>query len=293
MSAPGLGQFRVPQPSTVVTSYGPVVVRDAGTDGVAVVMAHGWAADGLTNWLRAFEPLVAAGYRPVAVDLPGHGGTPLAGEFALQDCALVVAEICHYVGTPAVLLGYSMGGPVMQLAARDHLDAVGLVHIATAARLAPTALERGLLGGLHRAGSLAVAAVATLRFLASAAAPAAGDVEHDLSAHAAWLAKNASKRALVEAAGELARFDSRAWVADLDTEAVSVITTADRAVPPSSQRELADLTRAVVHEIPYGHLACLRPGFGRMVTDVVAQLAQPTAVVREPTEPPGRRRTAL
>ena len=77
VTATGVGRFGAPTPHMVETSVGPVVVRDAGGRGLPVVLLHGWFADGLTNWVQVFQPLAQAGYRPIAVDMPGHGGSPL------------------------------------------------------------------------------------------------------------------------------------------------------------------------------------------------------------------------
>lgn len=93
VTATGVGRFAVPTPHMVETSVGPVVVRDAGGRGVPVVLIHGWFADGLTNWIQVFEQLAHAGYRPMAVDMPGHGGSPLVGRFSFDRCATAVADL--------------------------------------------------------------------------------------------------------------------------------------------------------------------------------------------------------
>jgi 3-oxoadipate enol-lactonase len=276
VTATGVGRFGAPAPVMVETSVGPVVVRDAGGRGLPVVLVHGWFADGLTNWLQVFQPLAQAGYRPVAVDLPGHGGSPLVGRFSIERCATAVADVIADCSPqrPAVLAGYSMGGPVSQTVARDHPDQVaGLVQIATAAHIIPSTVNRGLLGGIARAAGVAEAAGATLNFVSRfrRGAPSA-DPAQDLGAHVAWTLRATSKRALLEAAGELARFDSRAWLGTLEVPAESIVTRDDRAVPPAAQRELAALLRAGVLELRWGHVACLRPGFGPATTEAVTRV---------------------
>jgi 3-oxoadipate enol-lactonase len=61
-------------------------------------------------------------------------------------------------------------------------------------------------------------------------------------------------RDIAEAGRELGRFDSRPWLAPLPVPAAVVMTTADEAVPPFKQRQLADALRATVFEAPVRHL---------------------------------------
>jgi pimeloyl-ACP methyl ester carboxylesterase len=281
VTATGVGRFGAPSPHMVETSVGPVVVRDAGGRGLPIVLLHGWFADGLTNWLQAFQPLAQAGYRPVAIDMPGHGGSPLVGRFSFDRCATAVAEVIGGAAhdhakpaRPAILVGYSMGGPISQTVARDHpAQVAGLVEIATAAHIIPSSVNRGLMGGIARAAGVAEAAGATLNFVSRfrRGAPSANRAQ-DLGAHVAWTLRATSKRALLEAAGELARFDSRPWIGAIDLPAESIVTVDDRAVPPASQRELAALLGAGVIELRWGHVACLRPGFGPATTDAVSRV---------------------
>jgi 3-oxoadipate enol-lactonase len=281
ITATGVGRFGAPTPRLVETSVGPVVVRDAGGRGLPVVLVHGWFADGLTNWVQVFQPLAQAGYRPIAVDMPGHGGSPLVGRFSIDRCATAVADVVVGAGSPhsstgraAVLVGYSMGGPISQTVARDHPEQVaGLVEIATAAHIVPSGAGRRVMAGFSRTASLAEAAGATINFVSRfrRGEPSTNPAQ-DLGAHVAWTLRATSKRGLLEAAGELARFDSRPWIGEMDVPAMSVVTAVDRAVPAAAQRELAAAQRARVVELDWGHVACLRPGFGPAVTDAVTRV---------------------
>lgn len=274
ITATGVGRFGAPAPQMVETSVGPVIVRDAGGRGRPVVLVHGWFADGLTNWVQVFQPLAQAGYRPIAVDMPGHGGSPLEGRFSIERCSAAVGDVITGASDrPAIVIGYSMGGPISQTLARDHPDQVaGLVEIATAAHLIPSTVNRRVLAGFARTAGLAEAAGATLNLLSRfrRGEPSSGRSQ-DLGAHVAWTLRATSKRALVEAAGELARFDSRPWVGALEVPAEAIVTRTDRAVPPAAQRELASALRAGVIEVEWGHVACLRPGFGPAVTEAATR----------------------
>jgi pimeloyl-ACP methyl ester carboxylesterase len=105
--------------------------RESRDDAPAVVLIHG-----LLDWHRAWNPvtarLVAAGFRVLAVDLPGHG---LSGRsdvpYTLEWNARVigswfdVAEVRN-----ASVVGHSYGGGVAQMLCLTHahrMDRLGLV----------------------------------------------------------------------------------------------------------------------------------------------------------------------
>jgi len=118
-----------------VPGRGEFFVRDTGGTGPVVLLLHGWMFPSDLNWLRQYAPLRAAGYRVLAMDLRGHGrGLRSSAAFRLIDCAddadavLATLEVER-----AVVVGYSMGGPVAQLLAVQHPARVaGLVLCATA-----------------------------------------------------------------------------------------------------------------------------------------------------------------
>ncbi len=87
-------------------------VEIAGS-GPAVLLLHGFTGslrtlDGMAGGLRA------AGFRTLAVDLLGHGGSDAPREpqdYAIERCADDLARVLDSAGTPrAAVLGYSMGG---------------------------------------------------------------------------------------------------------------------------------------------------------------------------------------
>ncbi|MBK8250574.1 MAG: alpha/beta fold hydrolase [Gemmatimonadetes bacterium] len=91
------------------------VVEAGPTDGAPVVLVHGWACSAYF-FRRLMAPLAAAGYRAVALDLRGHGGSsrPTAIEpyTAPAMRAFVVAAL-DAVGIPrAHVVAHSLGGGV-------------------------------------------------------------------------------------------------------------------------------------------------------------------------------------
>jgi pimeloyl-ACP methyl ester carboxylesterase len=76
-----------------------------------VLLVHG-AWHGAWCWDRVLGPLRALGYRPEAMDLPGHGDSPeLFSD--LHGDADAVASRLDVIGEPTLLVGHSYGGMVI------------------------------------------------------------------------------------------------------------------------------------------------------------------------------------
>lgn len=251
---PGLPPARIVH----VPGHGELFVRDqpGPTDAPPVVLLHGWVATADLNWFTVFEPLSGVG-RVLAPDHRGHGrGARHSSPFRLSDVADDVAALIRQeLGQPAVVAGYSMGGPVAQLLWQRHPDVVhGLVLCATAAqfrfsplmglgwsamafyqlgrRLLPrTWIERALMAQVE--GRLPITLSATVGVGDSSAGPLLPWIVSEVErGHAEDIA---------EAGRELGRFDSRDWMGDVDIPVAQIVTIRDRLVPPSFQHQLHDL----------------------------------------------------
>ena len=91
----------------------------------AVLLLHGLGADG-SSWQLQFEPLIAAGFRPIAPDAPGFGSSPYhGGGWKLSRVAQEIAGLLAELELDAAhVVGISMGGVIAQ---RLVLDFPGLV----------------------------------------------------------------------------------------------------------------------------------------------------------------------
>jgi 3-oxoadipate enol-lactonase len=103
--------------------------EEAG-DGVAVVLLHAGVAD-RTMWREHLEPLAAAGYRVIAVDLPGFGEAPVPSD---EDAPWAdVLETMDALGVErATLVGNSFGGAValrMAAVAPARVTALALISV--------------------------------------------------------------------------------------------------------------------------------------------------------------------
>lgn len=88
-----------------------VAYRDAGA-GETLLFVHGIAGDSRT-WLQPMRRL-AARYRVVAPDLPGHGGSARgAGDYSLGAHACFLRDLLKELGIQrATLVGHSLGGGI-------------------------------------------------------------------------------------------------------------------------------------------------------------------------------------
>ncbi len=253
--------IQMPPARTVnVPGHGEMFLRDTDptrpTDPArpVVMLLHGWIASADLNWYGAYADLVKAGYRVLAVDHRGHGrGLRPLVPFRLADCAADAAATMRTLRVaPATVVGYSMGGAIAQLVARDHPDVVsGLVLSGTAQHWREPQVRR-----VWRAmGAFGLMLSLSPRGTWRAGFRRVGLTE---SARTAWLQSELlrhSARDIAEAGRELGRFDSRPWLSTAARmPSAVVVTTRDEAVPPRKQRELAAAMGAQVFEAPVRHL---------------------------------------
>ena len=255
-------QFEVPAPHVLEIDGAQISVRDGGGPGQPLLLIHGWSADGLLNWGSTYAPLYRDGWRPISFDLPGHGSSRDPQAVSIERCAQLASGVLDLLhASPAVVVGYSLGGPVSQTLARNHPHQVaGLVQVATGARNLPNDLLRpgARIGSVLAAQGIRIGH----RALHHGMAPAIGDGDHhSMLAHTAWLARTMGYSDLAALGLELAAYDSRSWIHDLTAPAHCVITDGDRLVRDHVQDELAELLNASVTHATGGHMACITRPF--------------------------------
>jgi 3-oxoadipate enol-lactonase len=239
-----------------VPGRGELFVRDTGGDGPPVLLLHGWMFSADLNWYCTYGPLEEAGYRVIALDHRGHGrGLRGPEPFRLKDCADdAAALLAHLKVQPAIVVGYSMGGPIASLLARDHPRLVsGLILGATSLDWSGRRMRTfwRTMAALRLALGLAPESL-WQRSLKAAGFPR--------SAITTWVAAELSRGSSVdiaEAGRELGRYDATSWIAGVEAPGAVIVTTRDTAVPPAKQRALAAAMRAPVFEVEGTHGAVI------------------------------------
>lgn len=120
--------------SLITTARTPIWIADGGqADHPPVLLVHGAAGTRL-DWSAEMRRLNA---RVIAVDLPGHGKSPMPGRETIADYAADLTALLDALDLPqAIIIGHSMGGAVAQTLALDHAARVrGIVLIGTGAKL--------------------------------------------------------------------------------------------------------------------------------------------------------------
>ncbi|HVF31982.1 MAG TPA: alpha/beta hydrolase [Acidimicrobiales bacterium] len=276
---PGLPPGRVVE----LPGRGEVFVRErpGRPDQPTILLLHGWTASADLNWFRAYDAVGAEG-RLLALDHRGHGrGLRSEARFSLADAADDAAALLRTLDAgPAVVVGYSMGGPIAMLLWERHPDVVsGLVLEATALEWRATRRERFVfkfMAGLEfvlRSGRPRGLLDRTLR-----------DAVHespDLAPLLGWLKaelRRGDPAAIADAGRALGDHDARPFAGRIDVPTAVVVTTKDRLVRPRKQRELARaVPGARTFEIEADHDCCLvKPGpFARQtvaaIRDVVGR----------------------
>ncbi len=224
-----------------------------------ILLLHGWTATSDLTWFASYGPL-SERFRVVSLDNRGHGrGIRSSHRFRLEACADDAVALLDALGIERVVAcGYSLGGPIASLLWRRHPPRVeGLVLCATAAHFARSPTGRRRLEVLGRVGAAA-------RFLpARVVVPATTRLIGDINARRGlepWVGEElllGDGPSLLQAAGELGRWDSRPWIGELDVPAAVVVTTLDDLVPPAEQRWQAEAIGASVHEVAGPHTACV------------------------------------
>ena len=227
-------------------------------DAPVVFLVHGLVASTQLNWFPAF-PVLADRYRVVATDLRGHGrGFPVGSRFRLADCADDVVALADALEVDRFIpVGYSLGGPVAQLAWHRHPDRVeGLVLAATSRNFGGTMRERTW----YRTVPGIVAGARVVGRIRRGGEPHEVELGDDafVTRWAMEELRRVSPTVALQAMSTMGRFSSHDWIGDIDVPTAVVVTTKDRFIAPTRQLKLANaIPGATVHPVHAGHAACV------------------------------------
>ena len=209
-----------------------------------LVLLHGWNVDAPANFGFAFNEL-SKDRRVVMFDHHGHGGGLRTDEpFSLEGAAGDVISVLDTLEIDrAVFVGYSLGGAIAQLVARDHPERVeAVVLMATAAVFSEQRRERAQFG-LFAVGAKALRRLnESMRQFAFQGISKAACLKYP-----DWIlavVRTSDPIALLEAGASLGGFDSRSWARTIEAPVAVIITSKDPVIAPSRQFELAKLAQA-------------------------------------------------
>jgi pimeloyl-ACP methyl ester carboxylesterase len=143
----------------LASGAGDIAYTEIGT-GPAALFVHGAGTSGVL-WRHVIEALADTS-RCVAIDLPGHGGTPPREDESVAAMAEMLEELCDGLGLGQVdLVGLDTGGAVCQIFAARHPERIrtlALTNCDTDGNFPPP--EFAPIVELARQGKLAPAMVA-------------------------------------------------------------------------------------------------------------------------------------
>ena len=259
---PAGGPVDLPGRGTTFVRHHP-----ASSGAPTVLLLHGLGVTADANWFTTYPALIPR-YGMVAVDHRGHGrGIRSERAVRLADCADDAAAVLDALDVErAIVVGYSMGGPIAQLMWHRHRDRVaGLVLCATAHRFR----------GIEPIRDLPPAVLLRVQ-TGSRAHRRRARMDRGLRRWLAAEVASTDRRRAAQAGLSLARFDSSEWIGQVDVPHAVVVTTRDAAVVPARQRRLASaLPAPAVYDADVDHTGCVtRPAvFVPRLLDALSDVA--------------------
>jgi pimeloyl-ACP methyl ester carboxylesterase len=205
---------------------------------VPVLLLHGLGTEA-SSWTYQFDALAAAGYRPIAPDLPGFGRSPFNGEsWSIQYASKVIIGLADSLGIDRFhLAGISMGGTVALQMAIDNPDRItSLVLINTFATLRPKRWDEWiyLLRRYFRARVRGAGSQAELTASRIFPRPDQEELRQELVAHIRQTDPVVYKQAM----RELAVYDAHRNLKNIRIPSLVISASNDTTVPLENQHDL-------------------------------------------------------
>ena len=238
-------------------------------DGRPVVLVHGGGLDeARISWGTLIGPLADAGYRVIAPDLPGYGGTEGFGRtHVVDDLALYLSAFLDHLSLPEPsLCGISMGGATVLAAAMGRPGRVRAVVAVAPYGLMETSPNPKLFWlaarlPVHRAAFALVAASERAAYRSTVRLYADPErLDDALIPQVRWTARRQARRPAFGdfARGELTRDGFRTnlipKLGDIAAPVTLVHGTSDPLVPIGASRSAAAHPDVTLVELPGGHI---------------------------------------
>jgi pimeloyl-ACP methyl ester carboxylesterase len=204
-----------------------------------VLLLHGLGADG-TSWSLQLPVLSQVGFRPLAPDAPGFGGSPYdGGGWNIRRVAGQMAGLLEELGCgPAHVVGLSMGGVIAQQFALDFPGLTKkLVLVSTFSVLRPETLSGWAYFIRRAAAVLTQGPQVQAHVVARRLFPDPKDLE--LRERFIAIVRRADPRAYRLAMVALGLFDSSKRLREIKVPTLVVTGAEDSTVSPARQKLLA------------------------------------------------------
>jgi 3-oxoadipate enol-lactonase/4-carboxymuconolactone decarboxylase len=208
-----------------------LALTDLGGSGPTLLLGPSLGTTAQHLWGAAAGPL-SERYHVLAWDLPGHGESPPAGEFTIDDLAAAVLDL---LDGPFSYAGVSLGGAVgLQLLLRAPSRVSAAVLLSTGARIGRPDAWAQRAERVRREGAGWLVAESPSRWFAPA--HRGDDTARTLLADLA----ETEPGSYAAACDALAGFDVRARLADIGAPVLAIAGAHDPPTPPASLRHIAD-----------------------------------------------------
>lgn len=260
---------------------GDVYVVDTGEPypgAPVVLLLHAVATTASLSWFTTVDALVSE-YRVVMMDQRWHGRGLPSDRFSLSECADDIDALLTALDIDqAVVVGYSMGGALAQVFARQYPERIsGLVLCSTATTWKGNAAEALFYPVLTALTAMGRRHTSSRVRQHADSLPPPTEIEDDVALWAWSEFRSTSFWSLPEVLGELGRFDARQDIASVDVPTAVVVTNKDKVIAPARQLEMAAMIPgAKVFMAPGGHASVVldserwRPVFLEALAHVTA-----------------------
>ncbi len=205
----------------------------------AVLLLHGLGTEA-SSWTYQFDALTAAGYRPIAPDLPGFGRSKFSGDkWSIRYAADAITSLADRLKIGRFhLAGISMGGTVaLQMAIQSPDRIISLILINTFATLRPKRwnewfylLRRYIRARLRGSGSQAEITASRIF-----PAPHQRELREQLIRHIRQTDPDVYRQAM----RELALYDARHDLRNIQIPSLVISARNDTTVPLENQHDLS------------------------------------------------------
>jgi 3-oxoadipate enol-lactonase len=255
-------------------------------DAPVVVLLHALTTTATLSWYPVMEDL-AQTYRVITFDQRWHGRGIRSSRFRLTDCADDVAAVLDELGVERCIpVGYSMGGAIAQLFWKQHTSRTAGLVLCSTTRNFRCAPREKLFFPLLSAAMLPLSPYARARVERYAATiPELPELECSDTGWGKREFRSTSAWSMPEVLAELGRFNSAAWVGEIDVPTSVVVTERDHAIPARRQLRLAEeIPGAEVYSFSGGHGALVLGAdvFRPVLLEALASVARRSTVTRVP-----------